>query len=399
MTIERSPRRYADPHPQRPEGGQGDDRQPGLEAARERARRAEARRLHPRLHQRRARRACELKIELKYHEGEPVIREITRVSKPGRRVYSKIGGAAARLQRSRHLDPVDAARRHVGRRGARRQCRRRSPLPRVLRNRRCRALARIRWPCRAASPSRWTPAEVKAKGKLGELAMRLSSDVEVKLEDGKLWVKPVRETKQARMMWGTTRNLRAQHGDGRVAGLHQVARDQRRRLSRRGPGQEPEAAARLQPRRQVPDPGRISRSSATSRPRSRSPAPTSSASARSRPRSAASARPSPTRARASSMRARRSCARKARRSRATMSHVMKTSSRPAPAARALPAPVKAAGRPAAVGVPLGRSTSMPRSSTTPRARRWPPPRALDKDLKGGLKTGADMSRRPRPSAS
>ncbi|MFZ5792177.1 MAG: 30S ribosomal protein S8 [Pseudomonadota bacterium] len=33
---------------------------------------------------------AELKIELKYHEGAPVIREISRVSKPGRRVYSKI---------------------------------------------------------------------------------------------------------------------------------------------------------------------------------------------------------------------------------------------------------------------------------------------------------------------
>ena len=32
----------------------------------------------------------ELSIELKYYEGEPVIREIKRVSKPGRRVYSKI---------------------------------------------------------------------------------------------------------------------------------------------------------------------------------------------------------------------------------------------------------------------------------------------------------------------
>ena len=31
-----------------------------------------------------------LKIELKYNEGEPVIKEITRVSKPGRRVYSRI---------------------------------------------------------------------------------------------------------------------------------------------------------------------------------------------------------------------------------------------------------------------------------------------------------------------
>ena len=30
----------------------------------------------------------ELEIELKYFDGEPVIREIARVSKPGRRVYS-----------------------------------------------------------------------------------------------------------------------------------------------------------------------------------------------------------------------------------------------------------------------------------------------------------------------
>ena len=32
----------------------------------------------------------ELVIELKYYEGEPVIRRIKRVSRPGRRVYSKI---------------------------------------------------------------------------------------------------------------------------------------------------------------------------------------------------------------------------------------------------------------------------------------------------------------------
>jgi small subunit ribosomal protein S8 len=31
-----------------------------------------------------------LRIELKYNDGEPVIKEIHRVSKPGRRVYSKI---------------------------------------------------------------------------------------------------------------------------------------------------------------------------------------------------------------------------------------------------------------------------------------------------------------------
>jgi small subunit ribosomal protein S8 len=31
---------------------------------------------------------AELSIELKYHNGEPVIRELRRVSKPGRRVYA-----------------------------------------------------------------------------------------------------------------------------------------------------------------------------------------------------------------------------------------------------------------------------------------------------------------------
>jgi small subunit ribosomal protein S8 len=32
----------------------------------------------------------ELRIELKYVDGEPVIREISRISKPGRRIYSRI---------------------------------------------------------------------------------------------------------------------------------------------------------------------------------------------------------------------------------------------------------------------------------------------------------------------
>ena len=32
----------------------------------------------------------QLRVELKYHDGSPVIRHIQRVSKPGRRVYSKV---------------------------------------------------------------------------------------------------------------------------------------------------------------------------------------------------------------------------------------------------------------------------------------------------------------------
>jgi large subunit ribosomal protein L6 len=47
------------------------------------------------------------------------------------------------------------------------------------------------------------------KGKLGTLMLPVSSHVEVKVEDGKVWVKPLSESKDARMMWGSTRaNLR-----------------------------------------------------------------------------------------------------------------------------------------------------------------------------------------------
>jgi small subunit ribosomal protein S8 len=34
--------------------------------------------------------AAEIEIELKYHEGRPVIRELTRISTPGRRVYNAV---------------------------------------------------------------------------------------------------------------------------------------------------------------------------------------------------------------------------------------------------------------------------------------------------------------------
>jgi len=33
---------------------------------------------------------AEIEIELKYYDGEPVIREIERISKPGRRVYASV---------------------------------------------------------------------------------------------------------------------------------------------------------------------------------------------------------------------------------------------------------------------------------------------------------------------
>ena len=259
---------------------------------------------------------AELKIELKYVEGEPVIREITRVSKPGRRVYSRDHGPAAGLQRPRHLDPVDAARRHVGQRSPRRQCRRRSALPRVL---------RIEVDVAHRQKSRGHPAGVTvdlaggmltAKGKLGTLTLAVDDDVEATVEDGKV----VRRRRRPRpsapaCMWGTTRALVNNMVDGRLRGLHRQSRDQRRRLPRRGAGQEPGAAARLQPRRQFPDPGRHQDHVREADRRSRSPAPTSSASARSRRRSAPIRKPEPYKGKGIKYDDETSAARKARRSR------------------------------------------------------------------------------------
>lgn len=47
----------------------------------------------------------------------------------------------------------------------------------------------------------------KAKGKLGELSLPLSSHIEAEIADGKVAVRPVNDASQARMMWGTTRAL------------------------------------------------------------------------------------------------------------------------------------------------------------------------------------------------
>ncbi len=46
-----------------------------------------------------------------------------------------------------------------------------------------------------------------AKGKLGELTLELTENVDVKVEDGKFSVAPKGKERAAQMMWGTTRAL------------------------------------------------------------------------------------------------------------------------------------------------------------------------------------------------
>ena len=53
---------------------------------------------------------AELKIELKYVDGEPVIREIARVSKPGRRIDSRLSDLPRVYNGLGYFDLVDAAR-------------------------------------------------------------------------------------------------------------------------------------------------------------------------------------------------------------------------------------------------------------------------------------------------
>src|SRR5262249_33239375 len=111
---------------------------------------------------------------------------------------------AARLQRPRDRDPVDAAGRHVGYRGARRQCRRRSPLSGVL------IMSRVgKHPVEV--PKGVTVAlagrTITAKGKLGELKLDLSNEVDATVEGEKITVTPRSTSKQSRTMWGTTRAL------------------------------------------------------------------------------------------------------------------------------------------------------------------------------------------------
>ena len=49
--------------------------------------------------------------------------------------------------------------------------------------------------------------DVTVKGKLGQLAASLTTDVKITIEDGHVVVKPVDDGKRARAMWGTSRSV------------------------------------------------------------------------------------------------------------------------------------------------------------------------------------------------
>ena len=74
-----------------------------------------------------------IEISLKYYEGTPVIRELKRVSKPGRRVYMGVNDIPQVRQGLGRVDCQHSERCDVGPERTHQQCWRRSALHRLLR--------------------------------------------------------------------------------------------------------------------------------------------------------------------------------------------------------------------------------------------------------------------------
>ena len=183
----------------------------------------------------------ELEIELKYFDGEPVIREISRVSKPGRRVYASVK-ALPRINNGLGISILSTPKGVMADHARpRRQCRRRNHLHGVL-------MSRIGNKA-VAIPSGVTAnvegQTVKVKGPKGALQVVLHDDVTATMDKGAIKLEPRGESKRARSHVGHLAHAGRQSGGGRDQGLRGEAGDHRRRLSRRGAGQVAQPAARL----------------------------------------------------------------------------------------------------------------------------------------------------------
>ena len=211
--------------------------------------------------------------------------------------------SAAHQQRSGRRDPVDAEGRDGRPRCARRQRRRRSALHGVLRHGRTKETAMSRIGKKAVPVPSGVTANVegqtvKVKGPKGALQLVLHDDVIGQDGQGRDQGRSALRDQARALAVGHVAHAGQQPDDRRDQGLRGEARDHRRRLSRRGAGQEPAAPARLQPRRGLSDPGRHRDRDAEADRDHDHRHRTSRRSARWPPRSAISGRRSPTRARA-----------------------------------------------------------------------------------------------------
>jgi large subunit ribosomal protein L6 len=162
----------------------------------------------------------EIEIELKYFDGEPVIREISRVSKPGRRVYASVrtlprvnnGLGVAILSTPKGVMADHEARdNNVGG-----EIRGRIAIQEEI------IMSRVGKkpvPIPSGVTATLDGQLVKVKGPKGELSLMLHGDVEAKLAEREVQVDPRMDTKRARAMWGTYRSLLAQVVEGVTKGF------------------------------------------------------------------------------------------------------------------------------------------------------------------------------------
>ncbi len=94
----------------------------------------------------------------------------------------------------------------------------------------------------------------QSEGPKGELSLRVIEGIDVSRRQVRNVVcKPVETTGQGARMWAPAAHAREQPRSGCVEGLCAAVGNRGRRFPRGGAGQEPAAAARLQPRRGLSD--------------------------------------------------------------------------------------------------------------------------------------------------
>src|SRR3546814_656507 len=109
--------------------------------------------------------------------------------------------------RPRDFDPVDPARRDVRCGGPRCQCRRRSPLPRILRSMTMSRIGKHPVPVPQGVQVQLAGQTLTAKGPKGELKLTVVDDLSVEMADSKITVKPRETSRRGRSMWGMQRTL------------------------------------------------------------------------------------------------------------------------------------------------------------------------------------------------
>ena len=144
-----------------------------------------------------------LRIELKYFEGQPAIQHVSRVSKPGRRVYS----GAQELPRVRNglgITIVSTPKGVLSDAEARdAECRRRSARGGVLMSR----IGKRPVPLPAGVTATTEGQILSVKGPKGTLSLQMRDEISYDISEDGISVQPANETKQARAFWGMQRTL------------------------------------------------------------------------------------------------------------------------------------------------------------------------------------------------